>query len=341
MKYQSNRGGFSRTHLPCPCPQQEQRCCSEFADSPDLMYCHACARVVRVSNQRRPHYEQRSIKVALPEQRYVNLEMVATTTASVNEFHAIFQCAEGYLECYREYPELRAKGFDHDSAFRQSGWRQWAQTRLVEMNHELVRLPSFAAAFLAATQSPEVLSHFKVGFRDPDEVVYWIIGPDHRISNGHGVKYGGLNRNKNVPARFLFTASEGYRTDEFFGAHQLGIGARTWTGSPFLPDADVMIVESPKSALLCSFMYPDTIWLASCGTSGVTAIKARHLKGRIVKILFDNDESGLTGSNRALSALLEAGARPVILNPEKVFNGQRPNGWDVGDEVLSLLGERS
>ena len=87
-------------------------------------------------------------------------------------------------------------------------------------------------------------------------------------------------------------------------------------------------------------MHPDYIWLASMGTSGVTAKKAKTLHGRAVTILFDNDAAGREGVKKALRVLLDAGVHARIGVPEKLFSGVRQDGWDIGDEAIAFFRER-
>jgi|GEM_PF-6968545 len=171
-----------------------------------------------------------------------------------------------------------------------------------------------------------------------NELVFWLCGQDGHVRNGQGIRYDGLNRIKSSHARFLYKARDGFRADLLYGAEQLRAEAHSWTGQRHDKQTVVVLVESPKTALLSSVLFPDRIWLASMGTSGVTPTKARDLKGRTVRILFDNDQAGHDGAVRALRVLLHVGAFASILHPEVVFGGPRIEGWDMGDEVTHRLG---
>jgi len=53
----------------------------------------------------------------------------------------------------------------------------------------------------------------------------------------------------------------------------------------FLPFKTVAIAESEKTAIICSFIYPEYIWLAAGSLEGLSRNKCRVLKNRRV-ILF-------------------------------------------------------
>jgi hypothetical protein len=51
----------------------------------------------------------------------------------------------------------------------------------------------------------------------------------------------------------------------------------------------VAVVESEKTAIIASVFYPQFIWLACCGKSGLISEKMEVLKGRTVTLFPDND----------------------------------------------------
>ena len=54
------------------------------------------------------------------------------------------------------------------------------------------------------------------------------------------------------------------------------------------PDKDICIVESEKTAILCSLLYPDKLWLATGGCSGLTKDKLTPLKGKSILVFPDS-----------------------------------------------------
>lgn len=54
----------------------------------------------------------------------------------------------------------------------------------------------------------------------------------------------------------------------------------------------VELVESEKTAIIASIMYPNLTWLATGGSNGLTYEKAEHLRGRLVRKWVDCDPAG-------------------------------------------------
>jgi hypothetical protein len=276
--------------------------------------------------------------VEITQQVFVPRDVVTETAWPVLNVVSTFGNIEGHQEAITGYAELRAEGLDHMKAYRLSGYRAISRSRLPEIRDLTKGLPAFFRQLIYQTGVPDLLNGYHIGFTEFGEVLFWIVDSFGRVCNGQVVPYDGLSRSMNRPTRFIHRSIDGYRVTAFFGAEQLQFGACSWTQQPFAPYAPVVIVESAKSAILASLLHPEAIWLASCGTSGVTPVKARALRGREVRILFDNDRAGNDGAKRASLVLFEAGAFPRIVEPETFFGGSRPEGWDVGDEALMIIG---
>jgi len=331
------RSGFGRTHLVCPCPLAEKGAFSEFVGKPGCGYCHACLLVVHFNTP----YGQRSTYIATavaPVPRlYIDHAEVTSSIASITSWVAEFKMHLDYASVVAKYVALRQRGYAHQGAFVLSGRLDFAIERITALSASLSKLPSFIREFIQLTRSPEILEFYTIGTSTSNEVLFWIVGPDGRVRNAQAVRYRGLERIKEAHARYVRKTADGFSVGEFFGAELLQASYLTWTGMPRTMNADVFLVESAKSAMLASVMYPDQVWLASLGTSGVNATKARSLRGRTVKILFDNDKAGSEGAAKALAVLRQNGAHAIVLRPETVFGGQRPEGWDIGDEVQQTL----
>ena len=75
---------------------------------------------------------------------------------------------------------------------------------------------------------------------------------------------------------------EGYKYDPcYFGEHLLAEQT----------DKNVAVVESQKSAVICSMLFPDMLWLASCGCGNFNVTKSRVLKDRRVFVYSDKGSS--------------------------------------------------
>lgn len=113
--------------------------------------------------------------------------------------------------------------------------------------------------------------------------VFWQIGIDGQPRSGKVVQYDPDTgrRRKDVKATWMHSIITGKSMSEigcaqvYFGEHLL----------PKRPDADVCIVESEKTALICSCLFPDYVWLATGGSNALSIEKSMCLSGSRV-ILF-------------------------------------------------------
>jgi len=76
----------------------------------------------------------------------------------------------------------------------------------------------------------------------------------------------------------------------------------------------ICIVESEKTAVLCSVFCPSFLWLASGGTNGLTAKKTESLKGRTVYLITDSDTEGRVAYLKASEILTKQGIQNKVLD---------------------------
>jgi hypothetical protein len=127
-------------------------------------------------------------------------------------------------------------------------------------------------------------------------VVFWQTDIEGNVHTGKAMTYevvnGQLRRTKGRTARFAWMHNksplplqEGEWMQQFFGLRQLR-------------DADkpVAVVESEKTAILASLHFPEWIWLATAGSSNLTAYNNEGtlfeaLRGRQVMLFPDSDKA--------------------------------------------------
>lgn len=128
---------------------------------------------------------------------------------------------------------------------------------------------------------------YHLGATHDGGVIFWQIDTHNRIRTGHIMHYGTdghrtgthnwthaiLKQRRQLPPQWTLSQC-------FFGEHLL----------PLRPEATVCLVESEKTAFICSVLYPEYIWLATCSCSGLNAQKAAVLQGRRVIIYPDSGE---------------------------------------------------
>ena len=143
-------------------------------------------------------------------------------------------------------------------------------------------------------ESPTIerlMSDYYLGCTNDKSVIYWQIDTEKRVRSGKIMQYDPETgkRIKNASGAIDWVHSklkrDGVLPEDFnlvqtlFGAHLLNR----------YPDKVVVLVESEKSALIASGVYPECVWLATGGKSQLSPDKLQILKGRTVIMFPDVD----------------------------------------------------
>jgi hypothetical protein len=129
-----------------------------------------------------------------------------------------------------------------------------------------------------------------------------------------------LHRDKEILPSFIFSKSQGYKTC-LYGEFQLK------------ESRQVILVESEKTAILGAYAMSDRTWIATGGASGLTAEKAKVLKGASVTIAFDADNAGRINAEKAKALLCSLGIRSTI----KDLFEDSSDGRDLADYLINIL----
>ena len=135
-------------------------------------------------------------------------------------------------------------------------------------------------SMLSKSPNPDPASEIRFQMKDGD-IIFWQIDEQSQVHGGHIMRYHtdghrqgyqGWVHDRLMKASLL---PPDYQLHQcLFGQHLLALH----------PDAQVCIVESEKTALLLSARHRNAVWLATCGSSGLTVEKTACLKNRrIVK----------------------------------------------------------
>lgn len=104
----------------------------------------------------------------------------------------------------------------------------------------------------------------------------------------------------------------------------------------FNPNTPIILVESEKTCVISSFVYPQYIFIATGGVSGLTDDKAKYLKNRIVFILFDNDDPGRLRADATKETLKKYVKKSTIINPRELLEGFKDSdGFDIADMLIN------
>ena len=119
-------------------------------------------------------------------------------------------------------------------------------------------------------------------------VVFWQINKDNDVVDGKVMYYNPDGHRKQymtwISAEYkkrIFWSEDVETKKCFFGEHLLYFSSKM-TG--------VCLVESEKTALICSSIFPQFIWLATCGCANLNKETAEVLRGRLVVVFPDSGQ---------------------------------------------------
>jgi hypothetical protein len=183
--------------------------------------------------------------------------------------------------------------------------------------------------------SIKTISYDTKGKRSKDGLVYGSRNLDTAQIAGYVTSEGAIRTVRVSDGAYQF----------LYGQHRIHNAAPT-----------VIVVESEKTAYIGSLYAPHIIWLATGGSKGLSLNKIRGLRSakaipdslteairkKNVVVCFDYDESGETGSDAALQAMLELGAasayamnmRELLEITKSKFPISRRKNADLADVIF-------
>lgn len=170
--------------------------------------------------------------------------------------------------------------------------------------------------------SKKALKDYRVGTTYYYKTIFWYIDKNGVIRNAKSFLYNSNSgkRIKESPIYHLYKSDDGYSTC-LFGEHLLLYKSREKT---------ITIVESEKTAVIGSIIYPNYIWLASGGANSLTIEKAQALKNRNVIYIPDCDQAGINSIPKVSRILSNVKANFTI---EDSFSKE----YNKGEDIVDLL----
>lgn len=127
---------------------------------------------------------------------------------------------------------------------------------------------------------------YMLGATQDRRVVFWQIDAKGRVRSGKIMAYGNDGHRSGYPDWIhSYLMREGKLKSDDWELRQCLFGEHLLSK---YPDRDVCLVESEKTALVCSLFHPDKLWLASGGCQGLNAQKLSPLVGRRVTVYPDS-----------------------------------------------------
>ncbi|MFR9574790.1 MAG: DUF6371 domain-containing protein [Rikenellaceae bacterium] len=179
-----------------------------------------------------------------------------------------------------------------------------------------------------------LMNDYHLGNTRSSEVIYWQIDRQHRVRTGKVMAYRpDGHRNKDRPPNWVHSImkrqqqiSEDYNLVQcLFGEHLL----------TKYPAKVVAVVESEKSAILGSIVFPEYIWVATGGKSQLDRSKMRVLEGREV-IMFP-DVDGYSEWVERAKQLTFARVKVSDLLERRATEEERERKIDIGDWIVEHL----
>ncbi len=133
-----------------------------------------------------------------------------------------------------------------------------------------------------------IYEDYQIGIAEHGDVIFWQIDEQQRVRTGHIMAYDvsghrhGINgwvHDQILKGKMRGQLPDGFVLLQcFFGQHLLRQYA----------EAHVCLVESEKTALIMAARYPEMLWLATCGSSGLNTEKLECLRGRRFTVFLDS-----------------------------------------------------
>ena len=148
---------------------------------------------------------------------------------------------------------------------------------------------NFLCGFFSIDQIKTIGEKYALGATKAGDVIFWQIDCKGKVRTGKIMQYnpetgkrikhesGAIDWVHNKLKKMGKLPNDFNLQQCFFGEHLLKL----------YPDKPVTIVESEKSALIASAVFPDLIWLAAGNLNGLSIEKAKVLKGRNITLFPD------------------------------------------------------
>ncbi len=144
-------------------------------------------------------------------------------------------------------------------------------------DNKINALLNYLVATFGLTKATAAKNMYYIGTSKDNGTIFWSINI-HNQAQKAKVPYYNSNGKRTNRFKVPYKNEDGYYSC-LFGEHLLGLKENI--------DKQIVLVESEKTALVCSMEFPDYVWLAYGGKNGLTDIKTKILSGKKIIIIPD------------------------------------------------------
>jgi hypothetical protein len=198
----------------------------------------------------------------------------------------------------------------------------------------------FLCEILTDEQINSIGENYALGATNNKEVIFWQIDIHGKVRTGKIMQYnpetGRRLKHESGAIDWVHnklkksgTLPEDYNLQQcFFGEHLLKL----------YPDKPVAIVESEKSALIASAVFPDLVWLAAGNLNGLSLEKCQVLIGRNVTLFPDLGGYEKWSSKVAeIKQSVKFDIKISTILEDLATEVQRSEGLDIADYLIEEL----
>ena len=195
----------------------------------------------------------------------------------------------------------------------------------------------------------ELCRTYKLGATKGKRVIFWQIDINGNVRTGKIMQYNPTTgkRVHNASGAIDWIHNTLKRADKLPDDYNL---KQCYFGEHLLneqPDKIVAITEAEKTAIICSVLFPQMVWIGAGNLNGLTVEKSKALKGRSIMLFPDLSNPDLPiekqaftiWSNKADEIRKTYGCKVVVSDilEKNATDEEKRNGLDIADYLIKQM----
>jgi hypothetical protein len=200
-----------------------------------------------------------------------------------------------------------------------------------------------------STSIEELCRTYKLGATKDKRVIFWQIDINGNVRTGKIMQYNPTTgkRVHNASGAIDWIHNTLKRADKLPDDYNL---KQCYFGEHLLneqPDKIVAITEAEKTAIICSILFPQMVWIGAGNLNGLTVEKSKALKGRSIMLFPDLSNPDLPTekqaftiwSNKADEIRKTYGCKVVVSDilEKNATDEEKRNGLDIADYLIKQM----